>query len=467
MTTPTREMIDLAFRHNFMAFTHRCFQTVVPGQIFQPNWHIEAIAYELERVRRGETRRLLITLPPRNLKSICACVAFPAFVLGHDPSQRIVFASYSQELTAKHSRDCRIVIESPWYSRLFPLTRIDPRKNTETEFETTARGYRLGTSVGGTLTGRGGNLLIIDDPMKPADATSASKRAANTEWYDSTLSSRLDSKTDGSIVIIMQRLHVDDLVGHVLAKGTPWRHLDLPAIADAPRDIQIGPDAYYSRKAGEVLHPDREPKEVLDELRATMGSSVFAAQYQQQPVPPEGAMIKRKWFGTYKTPPDPRSRHHVVQSWDTASKANPNNDYSVCTTWIQDGDEYYLIDVFRDRLEFPDLRRRIIDMKERFRAGHVLIEDAAWGTQLLQDLRRESRVHPIAVRPEREKIHRVDARTAVIEAGRVWLPESAPWLDDFLNEVTSFPNGRYDDQVDSVSQFLTWAVEQQDGFGIG
>ena len=237
MNASDRAILEAVLRNDLTAFTQRCFQTVVPGQQFLPNWHVEAITHQLERVRLGEIRRLIITLPPRNLKSICASVAFPAFVLGHDPARRIVCASYSQDLTAKHSRDCRTVIESAWYKQLFPRTRIDLRKNTEAEFETTARGNRLGTSVGGTLTGRGGNLIIIDDPLKPAEAMSEVKRATVAEWYDTTLSSRLDSKTEDAIVLIMQRLHVDDLVGHVLEKGPSWTHLNLSAIADSPQEI--------------------------------------------------------------------------------------------------------------------------------------------------------------------------------------------------------------------------------------
>ena len=143
MSAKRRDLLDRVLRHDLTAFTQRCFQTVAPGSQFLPNWHIEAITYQLERIRRGEIRRLLITIPPRNLKSICASVAFPAFVLGHDPTRRIVCASYSQELAAKHARDCRAVMESAWYRELFPHTRLDPRKNTENEFETTARGLRL------------------------------------------------------------------------------------------------------------------------------------------------------------------------------------------------------------------------------------------------------------------------------------------------------------------------------------
>ena len=275
MNADDRVILEAILRNNLTAFTQRCFQTVVPGQLFLANWHVEAITHQLERIRLGEIRRLIITLPPRNLKSICASVAFPAFMLGHDPALRIVCASYSQDLTAKHSRDCRAVIESAWYKQLFRRTRIDPRKNTEAEFETTARGYRLGTSVGGTLTGRGGNLIIIDDPLKPAEAMSETKRAAVSEWYDTTLSSRLDQKTEDAIVLIMQRLHVDDLVGHVLEKNPAWTHLNLPAIAESPHEIELGGGMTYKREVGEVLHPDREPLRVLDELKPRWGATDF------------------------------------------------------------------------------------------------------------------------------------------------------------------------------------------------
>jgi len=456
-----RALLDAVLRNDLAAFTQRCFQTVVPGQQFLPNWHIEAIAYQLERCRRREIRRLIVTLPPRNLKSICASVAFPAFALGHDPALRIVCASYSQDLTAKHARDCRAVMGSAWYRRLFPRTRIDPRKNTEGEFETTARGYRLGTSVGGTLTGRGGSLILIDDPLKPAEALSETKRRAVCEWYDSTLSSRLDRKAEDAIVLIMQRLHVDDLVGHVLDRGEDWTHLDLPAIAEAPQEVMLGPGRIYRRGVGEVLHPEREPLSVLHDLKAAMGSQAFSAQYQQAPVPPGGALIQKDWLRSYARAPEPRRGDRIVQSWDTASKASPTNDFSVCTTWLLRDQEYYLLHVLRERLEYPELRRRILAHAAQREAKTVLIEDAGSGTHLIQDLQSEGKLRPIAIRPEGDKIVRLEAQSAVIEAGHVLLPESAPWLGDFLVEVLAFPHGRHDDQVDSLSQFLAWASERR------
>jgi len=459
MIADDRKLLDTLLRRNLVDFTHRVFQTVVPGQTFLGNWHIDAIAYELERARRGEIRRLIITLPPRNLKSICASVALPAFVLGHDPATRIVCASYSQDLTAKHARDCRAVIEAPWYRQLFPRTRIDPRKNAEAEFETTAKGYRLGTSVGGTLTGRGGSLIIIDDPLKPAEAMSETKRAAVSEWYDSTLTSRLDNKRDDVIILIMQRLHVDDLVGHVLEKeGETWTHLNLPAISDQPQKIPLADGIFYHRAEGEILHPEREPLSVLGELRAAMGSQSFSAQYQQAPVPPGGALVQRDWFRSYDRLPDLGAGDQIIQSWDTASKAQKTNDYSVCTSWLMQGKNFYLIDVFRKRLEFPDLKRRIVSHAEEYEAQAVLIEEAGSGISLIQELRHEDRIRPIPIRPHNDKVVRLESQSAVIEAGHVLLPENAPWLGDFLVEVLSFPSGRHDDQVDSLSQFLNWAA---------
>ncbi len=467
MNGDDRDLLEAVLRNDLTAFTQRCFQTVVPGQQFLPNWHIDAITHQLERVRRGEIRRLIITLPPRNLKSICASVAFPAFLLGHDPALRIVCASYSQDLTTKHARDCRTVMESTWYRQLFRRTRIDPRKNTETEFETTARGYRLGTSVGGTLTGRGGNLIIIDDPLKPAEAMSEVKRAGVAEWYDTTLSSRLDSKAEDAIVLIMQRLHVDDLVGHVLEKGPSWTHLNLPAIAEASHEVELGGGRTYQREVGEVLHPEREPIAVLEELKASMGSQGFSAQYQQTPVLPGGALIKRVWFRSYARRPEPGPRDRIMQSWDTASQANKTNDYSVCTTWLIQGSDYYLLDVLRKRLEFPELRRRILAHATTYKPKAVLIEDASSGAALIQDLKHEGTIRPIAIRPDGDKIVRLEVQSAVIEAGHVLLPRSAPWLDDFLLEVLAFPHGRFDDQVDSLSQFLTWAAKPRIRVHIG
>src|SRR5712671_2488658 len=226
-------LLQALLRNDFRAFVERVFLTLTPGQTFIRSWHLEAIAYQLERVRRGETKRLIINMPPRSLKSIMASVAFPAFILGLDPSRRIICASYSGELAKKHSNDFRAVLESPWYRSAFRETRVGPFKNNETEIELTARGFRLATSVGGTLTGRGGNIIIVDDPLKPDDAFSETRRTGANQWFTNTLLSRLDDKRTGAIVIVMQRVHMDDLTGFLLSQSEEWEVLSLPAIAES------------------------------------------------------------------------------------------------------------------------------------------------------------------------------------------------------------------------------------------
>jgi predicted phage terminase large subunit-like protein len=450
---------EALLRADFRPFLEKAFNTLCPGQIFIPAWHLEAIAYQLERVRRGEIKRLIINMPPRSLKSVTASVAFPAFVLGHDPTRRIICVSYSGDLAKKHANDFRAVAEAPWYRDLFPGTRIG-QKDSESEIELTARGFRLATSVGGTLTGRGGDLIVIDDPLKPDDAYSETKRNAANEWFKNTLLSRLDDKRTGAIVIVMQRVHMDDLTGFVTSQSDEWEVLTLPAIAEIDEVIPISATEFHRRKAGEALSPVREPLSVLEDLKVQLGSDAFSAQYQQMPVPPGGAMIKRHWIKRYVELP-PRERSLILQSWDTASKGGPQNDFSVCTTWFVSRDRrWYLIDVWRKRVDYPELKAAVRTLASRHAANRVLVEDAGAGISLVQELLGEvSGI--LAVKPDRDKIVRMSVVSAKFESGLVFLPEGASWLADFEAELFAFPGSRHDDQCDSVSQALA-----DDNFGL-
>jgi len=448
--------VNALLRNDLSKFIHRCFLHVVPGDQYYSNWHLKAIAWHLSECLRGRIKRLLITIPPRSLKSISASVAFPAWALGHDPTCKFICASYSEDLAAKFARDTRAVMASDWYRKIFPRTRFSRERNAELDFMTTKRGFRLSTSVGGTLTGRGGNLIIIDDPLKPQDAMSDALRESTKQWYENTLYSRLDNKSKDIIILIMQRLHMDDLAGHVLEKEK-WIHLNLPAIAEEAQRILIGEDQFYDWKKGELLHAERESMETLENIKNTIGTFNFSAQYLQSPIPIEGNLLKWEWFEVYPAPSQKERNDQVVQSWDTASKAGELNDFSVCTTWLVKGNHYYLLHVLRERLEFPFLKKRVIELSQKFEADTVLIEDKGSGTQLIQDLQSEGALHPIAIEPEGDKITRMSAQSAKIEAGQVFLPESASWLPEFQKEILQFPNGKYDDQVDSMSQFLGWA----------
>src|ERR1039457_6402524 len=225
-----RALLDTFLRDDLSKFIHRSFQTVSPGQTFEGNWHIDAMAWALQQCFEGKIRRLIITVPPRHLKSICASVAFPAWALGRNPALRFMCVSHSSELASVHSRDCRRVMEADWFQNLFPHSRLG-EKNTEMEFATESQGCRFATSVGGTLTGRGGEIIILDDVLKADDGISNAKRSSVNEWFGRSLYSRLDDKRSGVIIVIMQRLHMEDLVGYLLQQDN-WVHLNLPVISD-------------------------------------------------------------------------------------------------------------------------------------------------------------------------------------------------------------------------------------------
>jgi hypothetical protein len=288
-------------RSDLGLFAERCFLELNPQAVFLPNWHIEVIAAKLAAVHAGKIQRLIINLPPRHLKSLLASIAFPAWRLGHDPSAQILCVSYAQDLADKLARDCRSIMMSPWFRRIFP-TRLAPHRHAVQEFITTRQGYRLATSTGGVLTGRGADFILVDDPLKPEEALSKARRDATNDWYANTLYSRLNDKRRGAIVIIMQRLHEDDLVGHVLGQE-PWEVVCFPAIAEADEVHEIetvwGPQRFI-RRQGEALHPARESLATLAHIRRTIGEYNFAGQYQQSPAPLGGGLVKAEWFKRYR-----------------------------------------------------------------------------------------------------------------------------------------------------------------------
>ena len=450
-------LLAAILRQDLGAFVAKVFQTVSPGDLYLHNWHIDAIVYALLQVHAGYTRRLIVTQPPRSLKSICTSAGFVAWSLGHDPSKRFACVSYSQELAATFARQFRVVVWSDWYRELFPHVRLD--KDTETECVTTKGGGRITIPVGGSFTGRGADIIIVDDPMKAGDAQSETARRTVNDWYGTTLLSRLDDKEKGAIILVMQRLHEDDLAGKLLREGH-WRHLDLPAIADEDEAIPIGPGVVHPRTRGEALHPERKSLERLDEIKREMGSLAFSAQYLQQPTPLEGNIIRRDWIKWYDNAPSRDPGAQIVHSWDVASTTGDTNDWSVCSIWLMVKRNYYLLDLWRGRLEFPFLRPKLLSLASAHKPNRILIEQTGPGQHLIQQLRASPVPGvpiPIAIKPEGDKLMRMEAQAACFESGQVFLPREASWLAEWLHEFLAFPNSRYDDQIDSVSQFLNWA----------
>lgn len=448
-------------RRDFALFIERSFAELNPQTEYLHNWHIEIIADALEQCRAGKLKRLIINVPPRSLKSHMTSIAFPAYLLGHNPSTSIICASYAQDLADKLAGDCRSLMTSDWYQELFPLTRLATRRPMLNDYMTTKKGFRLSTSVNGVLTGRGADFIVIDDALKPDEALSETQRKTANDWFDHTVVSRLNNKRTGCIIIVMQRLHEDDVVGHVLQQGD-WHLLKFPAIAEENTSYTIRTlygEKTFSRNAGDALHAEREPLELLAQIREILGEYHFAGQYQQSPSPLGGGMIQTDWFKFYTPEELPKEFDLVFQSWDTANKSSELNDYSVCTSWGVRKDHLYLLHVFRKRLDYPDLRRAVKQQALLYNAKNILIEDKASGTQLLQDLRDDGVHGATAYATSLDKVMRAHSVSSTIENGFVHIPAQADWIPEYIHEIASFPRGRYDDQVDSMSQALDWSKQ--------
>ena len=442
---------SLIYRNDFSSFLQKCFHTVSPGVKYLHNYHIDLIAEHLSACETGEIKRLIINIPPRYMKSLMVNVAWPCWLLGKNTSSRIISTSYSQSLSTKHSLDSRLIVNSPWYHKIFPETLLVKDQNEKDKFVTSKRGFRLATSVGGTVTGEGGNFLILDDPQNPAHIMSLSQREAVISWYEQVFASRLDDKNKGVIVLIMQRLHRDDLSGHLLKKGG-WEHLSIPAI-----------NQHKSKE--QALHSERESLHQLKMLKEEIGSFAFSAQYQQNPIPQQGGMIKPEWLRRYKKAPE-QEIEIKIQSWDTAIKSKDHNDYSACVTLSKSNGNFYIDDVSRYKLEYPELKRQILANAEKYKPDSILIEDKASGQSLIQELKFETQLPVIAINPKQDKITRAAKTLCLFEAGKIFIPEIASWLADFEAEILSFPSSPNDDQLDALTQALNWLQNKKESYNI-
>jgi predicted phage terminase large subunit-like protein len=455
MTTTTANMspelaLQALLAKDLTAFTEFAFGVVRPGIPLKRNWHLDAVTYKLSQVAKGHIRRLGITVPPRTLKSHCGSVSLPAWFLGHYPWERVVVVSYSDFLSRHHANDFRRVVNHPLYQATFPAMRLD--RDTDREIMTTERGKRVATSIDGTLTELGGNLIIIDDPIKLGDAMSDAVRERVIEWYRSTLLSRGDDKTATRIVVVMQRVHQNDLVGYLREQGG-FEFLSIPAIAQHLETYDLGGGRTYTRQQGELLHPAHESVDTLIELKREMGPIAFSAQYQQAPIPPGGTIIKRKWLMTYDyVGIQPGDR--IVISWDIALSEMESADYAACVVLLIRNEVFYILEVVRGRFPFETLKRKIMDLKKRYHPSTLLIEESPISLGLIQSLREQS-INVTTYKPDTDKRARLISQTDLFEGGSVRLPQRAAWLEEFVAELLAFPAG-HDDQVDALTQGLAW-----------
>jgi len=417
-------LIDSILRADLYSFTEKVFRTLEPSVDFLHNWHIQEIADALQKVEMGKTKRLIINMPPRYLKSICISVGWSAWLMGRNPALKIISASHNSNLSVKHNLDVRKILQSQWFADIFPDFKFTDDQNEKHKFMSSQFGFRMATSVNSNITGEGADFIIVDDPLTPEQAFCKEARDLVTRWFDQTLSTRLNNKKKGAIVVVGQRLHEDDLCGSLLKRGN-WQHLCLPAINDN----------------NELLHEEREGWDEINQIKSDLGEFGFAAQYLQKPIKMDAGIIKQSWLKYYEELPTGK----IYQSWDTAIKTAAENDYSVCITFVETENGYYVADILRDKLEYPNLRRRVLAMAEKWQPTAILMEDKASGQSILQDLKQTSKLPLIAIMPKHNKLQRVAAISPIIEAGKLFLPKT--------NTKLFF---RTKNMVDSISQFLNW-----------
>lgn len=444
-------------------FTHfqRQMHPIVSSEAYINAVHMQAISAALQKVAVGETRRLLIAVPPRHFKSYLASVAFPTYLLGLDPSLKIVCASYGSELADNFASQSRDVLQSPQYQAVFPQTRLAQKHPALKKLRTTKSGYRYATSIGGVLTGIGADVVVIDDPMKAADASSDVTRDNVGDWFKQSLMTRFDKPAEGRVVVLMQRLHQDDLIGRLKAEEG-WKVLELPGVGQVTQTLDLGFGKTTVLKPGQILFPERFDQQTLDQLRYDLGEAGYAAQILQRPTPAGGHLFNLGKARRYKVTMAEAVKQveATIVSVDCAAAVGLSNDYTAITTWGIKGKAVYLLHAVRGRWTLTQLIKvlqPIIDAaKAKKRA--VLIENGGSGIPLAHMLMQSGLQGVWTWHPKNGKEARADMANLRMEQGLLRLPEKAPWLEEVEAELAAFPHGKNDDYVDSMSQVI-WNLE--------
>lgn len=415
------------------------------GYKWRDNWHHKLLCEKLEKVFQGEIKRLIICMPPRYSKTEIAVVNFISWALGKVPDAEFIHVSYADGLATNNSGLTKDLVQTEAYQEIFPDIKISKDNKGKGDWRTTSGGTMYATGAKGTITGFGagkmregfGGAIIIDDPHKPDEATSDIIRKGVLEFFGNTLESRLNSP-DTPIILIMQRLHETDLAGWLMngGNGEDWDVLCIPAF-----DEERNP-----------LWEFKHDKEALERMEKSK-PYVFAGQYMQRPAPLGGGIFKNDWWRYYSMLPAVK---RIIQSWDTAFKTKESSDFSVCTTWAECENGYYLIDLYKEKVEFPMLKVAATTLAKKYNPNVILIEDKASGQSLIQELRRGTTLPLIAVKADTDKVSRATAVTPLIESGRVFLPEEATWKLEYIHSLASFPNAAHDDDVDSTTQALNY-----------
>ena len=463
---------------------------------FSHGWPIEAVAEHLQAVVDGEIKRLIVNIPPRCAKSSLTSVAFPAFTWAQPrksdtsgPGVQFLHASYAQSLSLRDSTKCRRLIESPWYQGLWgDRFALMGDQNTKTRFDNDKGGSRLSTSVGSSLTGEGGNIIVVDDPNAAQEAFSEATIASTIEWWDGALSTRLNNAKTGAFVVIQQRLSEEDLTGHILSKDVgEWTHLCLPMRFEPERSFHTSIGWEDPRKeAGELLWPERFGEREVGILERQMGPWTAAGQLQQRPEPKGGGVIKREWWRLWERDIFPDC-DYVIASLDTAYTTKTENDFSALTIWgvFSGGDQkamatrvigrdaetasvimrsyseehpkIMIVWAWQERLELHDLVLKVQQSMKKYKVDKLLIENKAAGISVAQEIRRMYGHEDFAVQlvdpKSQDKLSRLYSVQHLFAEGLIYAPDRA-WADQVITQTSTFPKGKHDDLVDTVSMAL-------------
>ncbi|GAA6622737.1 phage terminase large subunit [Scytonema sp. NUACC26] len=470
------EIVSLIEEHNYQeayessyGFLTHSWKTFEPSN-FIPAKHLHAIGEHLDACLRGEIKNLIVNIPPRCSKSSLITKAFPAYVWVKDPGKRIINISYSKRLAVGDSLISRQIIDSQWYQHGLntvwkevndweSVWELSKSQNTKEDYRNTSDGRRFATSTGGTLTGVGGNLIIIDDPLDPEMAHSKIERENCNEWSSQTLPSRLDDKVNGVMILVQQRLHEEDLTGYFLDQGI-WEHLYIPMEFEESRRFwtKIG-WTDWRVKDKELMDNDRHPREVVEELKLKMGEYGYSGQYQQNPVPLGGGLIKENWWKTWYILPSYFDSTCMV--FDLSFKGDVTSDNNALIVIGRKDNKFYVIDLVYGKMDIVGQLDAIKTLVEKYPyVRSKLVEDKANGSAAWSLLNRTvtglNKVDPKGI----AKDVRIMSMIPEINAGNIFLPDPDvhPWIKPLLSEAKMFPKGKNDDALDALSYSIDYLV---------
>ena len=445
-------------------FIRQAWPVIEPGTTYIENWHTDLISEHLQAVNLGQIHRLIINIPPRHMKSIHATVSYPVWTWLKTPEKRFIKVSYSDNLSRKHNILSRDIIRSIWYQTNWSdRFRLKDDVNRQNEFRNDHQGMMMSTSVGGALTGEGGDVIIIDDPQNPLMANSETERQNSINFFKNTLQTRLNDPKTGAIIIIMQRLHESDLTGYVLSEDLGYTHLCLPAEAEE-RTVITYPISKREviREPGDLLNPARFDKDVLEGLKKSMGSVQYAGQFQQTPAPAEGIIFKREWMNNTFTKKSLPYLSMIIQSWDMAFTKSEGSAKVAGFVMARAGSNIYILDLENDKMTFTESVAAVRRLSGKWpKARAKVVENKANGPAIVDLLKKEI-AGMVEFNPKGSKEERAISVTPYFEAGNIWFPDpkEAPWVNDLIRDLLIFPKGTYKDTVDALVQGILYLMDK-------